>query len=343
MLTTEAIKLQASVKGQVVPGLGSWALELDQPVFTRWIYATLSNDDSKSLYRNSEESSYVPEMYLGGFFLDQFLRIPEYFFGTILEQRFLREVKKAIVLDLFAEDPDSLRRVLLALLLLFKGRPYLLSGKSYIDIFLAVNRLLCSTGAEARMLAQPAIILTHSIANHKDIIDCMASEDLLHSLISFLDLDVPKEAAGFAGTDPRLCSLMLLRRLLRLSPSTVEITSNPVLQKLADTALDVEGSKEVSKAARECLALMCHDKRKGKEIIHFLDSSVHADSVGFWDIPVESIWDDVAGFDVLQHFLQHRYPSSWWATDDGASVHSRAVANGIDTNHADLEILKTTS
>lgn len=352
-LTKEAIQLQGLAKKSqvVVIGLGSWALELEQPVFTRWIYATLSNDDSKVLYRNSSEESYVPEMYLGGFFLDQFLRIPEYFFGTILEQRFLREVKKAIVLDLFAEDPDSLRRVLLALLLLFKGRPYLLSGKSYIDIFLAVNRLLCSTGPEARMLAQPAIILTHSIANHKDIIDCMASEDLLHSLIAFLDLDVPREAAGFAGTDPRLCSLMLLRRLLRLSPSTVEITTNAVVQKLVERALDVEGSKEVSKAARECLALMCHDKRKGREIIHFVDSSVHADSVGFWDIPVESIWDDVAGFEVLQHFLLHRYPSPWWMTDEAKkpgptatiSLNSRAAANGIDGDHEDQEIFKTTS
>jgi DnaJ family protein C protein 13 len=325
-LTKEAIQLHASVKGQVVPGLGSWSLELNEPVFTRWIFATLSENESKPLYKNARDESYVPEMYLGGFFLDQFLRSPEYFFGTILEQRFLREVKKAIVLDIYAEDPDSLRRVLLALLLLFKGRPYLLTGKSYIDIFLAVNGLLCSTGAGARMLAQPAIILTHSIANHKDIIDCMASEDLLHSLISFLDLNVPKEAAGFAGTDPRLCSLMLLRRLLRMSPSTVEITTNPVLKKLSGTALDVEGSKEVSKIARECLALMCHDKRKGKEIVHFLDSTVDADNVGFWDIPVERIWDDVAGFDVLQHFLQHRYPSEWW-TGDGVSL--------SDGNHKD--------
>jgi DnaJ family protein C protein 13 len=354
-LTKEAIKLQAFVKNQVVQGLRSWALELEEPVFTRWILATLPDNDTKPLYRNSSEESYVPEMYLGGFFLDQFLRIPEYFFGTILEQRFLREVKKAIVLDLFAEDPDSLRRVLLALLLLFKGRPYLLSGKSYIDIFLAVNRLIVSTGAEARMLAQPAIILTHSVANHKDIIDCIASEDLVHILISFLDLDVPREAAGFAGTDPRLCSLMLLRRLLRLSPPTVEITSNVAfLQKLADTALDVDGSKEVSKAARECLCLMCHDKRKGKEIIRLLDSLVPVDSVGFWDIPVDSIWDDIAGFEVLHHFLQHRYPCSWWNSDKTkeprdevtsttSSLNSSAAANGVDEHHEGQEIFKNTA
>ncbi|KAG0590844.1 hypothetical protein KC19_1G130600 [Ceratodon purpureus] len=355
-LTKEAIKLQAFVKNQVVSGLGSWALELEEPVFTRWILATLSDDERKPLYKNSSEESYVPEMYLGGFFLDQFLRIPEYFFGTILEQRFLREVKKAIVLDLFAEDPDSLRRVLLALLLLFKGRPYLLSGKSYIDIFLAVNRLIVSTGAEARILAQPAIILTHSIANHKDIIDCIGSEDLVLTLISFLDLDVPSEAAGFAGTDPRLCSLLLLRRLLRLSPPTVEITSNVAfLQKLADTALDVDGSKEVSKAARECLCLMCHDKRKGKEIIRLVDSLVPVDSVGFWDIPVDSIRDDIAGFDVLQHFLRHQCPCSWWNSDKTkeltndevssttGALDSRPATNGVSEHHEDQEILKTTA
>lgn len=326
LLTEEAIKLQGFVKNQVVAGLGAWALELEQPVFTRWVLAVVSDTDSKPVYKNSREEGYVPELYLGGFFLDQFLRIPEFFFGNGLEQRFLREVKKAIVLGIYAEDLDSLRRLVLSLLLLFKGRPYLLAGRSYIDIFLAVSRYICSTGAESRMLSQPVIILTHSIANHKDIVDIIVSEDLIHSLVDFLDLEVPKPDAGFAGTDPRLCSLILLLRLIRLSPPTTEITSTvSVVQKLADTVLDMEGNNEVSKTALECLALMCHDKRKGKEVIRLLESLVPADVKGFWDIPVENIWDEAADFEVLQHFLQHPYPCAWWTTDKSYEL----LENGV--------------
>lgn len=355
-LTKEAIKFQVFVKNQLVPGLGSWSLELDQPIFTRWILATVSDDDSKPLYKNSREESYVPEMYLGGFFVDHFLRIPDYFFGKVLEQRFLREVQKAIVLGVCSEDPDDVRRLILSLLLLFQGREYLLSGRSYVDIFLAVSRYICSTGAEGRMLAQPAMILTHYIANNKDIIVCIGSEDLIDSLVSFLDLAVPKEFAGFAGTDPRLCSLMLLLRLIRLSPPTIEITSSPaVLQKLADIALNVDGNKEVSKTALGCLALMCNDKRKGKEVANALDSYVPADSVGFWDIPADNIWNDDVDYEILRHFLQHQCPSTWWNSDvsvelanDRASstpksptlthLNSRAAVNGVYDDHANRDI-----
>jgi DnaJ family protein C protein 13 len=329
LLTEEAIKLQGFVKTQLVAGLGSWAIELEQPVFTRWVLATVLSNDNRPEYRNTkEDAQYVPELYLGGFFLDQFLRIPEFFFGKTLEQRFLREVKKAVVLGIYADDPDSLRRLVLSLLLLFKGRPYLLAGRSYIDIFLAVSRNICSTGAEARMLAQPVIILIHSIANHKDIVDIIVSEDLIHSLVDFLELDVPKADAGFAGTDPRLCSLMLLLRLIRLSPRTVEITATvSVVQKLADTVLDMEGDNEVSKIALECLALMCNDKRRGKEVIRLLDSLAPAATKGFWDIPVENIWDDAADFEILQHFLQHRYPCAWWTSDKS----NETLHNGVSS------------
>lgn len=338
LLTEEAIKLQGFVKNQVVAGLGSWALELEQPVFTRWVLAAVLNDDSKPVYRNSKEEGYVPEIYLGGFFLDQFLRIPEFFFGKTLEQRFLREVKKAIVLGIYAEHPHSMRRLVLSLLLLFKGRPYLLAGRSYIDIFLAVSRYITCTGAEARLLSQLAIILTLSIANHKDIVDIVVSEDLIHSLVDFLELKVPKADAGFAGTDPRLCSLMLLLRLIRLSPPTIELTSSvSVVQKLADTVLDMEGHNEVSKTALECLALMCHDKRKGKDIIKLLESLVLSDIKGFWDIPVKNIWDDVADFEILQHFLQNQYPCAWWTSDElldngapSSSTLQKGDANGTE-------------
>lgn len=177
------------------------------------------------------------------------------------------------------------------------------------------------------MLSQPVMILTHSIANHKDIVDIFVSEDLIHSLVEFLDLEVPKADAGFPGTDPRLCSLMLLKRLIRLSPPTIEITSTvSVVQKLADTVLDMEGNNEVSKTALECLALMCHDKRKGKEVIRLLESLVPADIKGFWDIPVENIWDDVADFEILQHFLQNRYPCAWWTRDKSDEVLDNGVS-----------------
>ena len=335
LLTEEAIKLQGFVKTQLVAGLGSWAIELERPMFTRWVLATVLHGDSRPVYRNlKEDAQYVREMYLGGFFLDQFLRIPEFFFGKTLEQRFLREVKKAIVLGIYADDPDSLRRLILALLLLFKGRPYLLAaGRSYIDIFLAVSRYICSTGAEARMLAQLVILLTHSIANQKDIVDIIVSEDLIHSLVDFLDLDVPKADAGFAGTDPRLCSLMLLLRLIRLSPRTVEITSTvSIIQKLADTVLDMESNNEASKTALECLALMSNDKRKGKEVKTLLDSLVPADAKGFWDIPVENIWDDAADFETLQHFLRHRYPCAWWTTNKSDELLGNGVSAAPSTS-----------
>lgn len=316
LLTEEAIKLQGLVKNQVVAGLGSWALEFEQPVFTRWILATIPHDKSKPMYRTAREEGYVPEMYLGGFFLDHFLRIPMFVFGKLLEQRFLREVQKAIVLGVYAEDPDSLRRLILALLLLFKGRPYLLAGRSYIDIFLAVSRYICPTGAEARMLAQPAMILTHFIANHKDIVDCIVSEDLIETLLAFLNLDVPEADAGFAGTDPRLCSLMIFLRLIRLSPATIEFTSRVgVVQRIAEMVLDMDGNHDVSKTALYCLVLMSHDKRKGQEVVRILDTLVQPDSKGFKDIPIDSIWDDVADFEILQHFLQHRHPCAWWTSD----------------------------
>jgi DnaJ family protein C protein 13 len=178
------------------------------------------------------------------------------------------------------------------------------------------------------------MILTHFIANHKDIIDIIVSEDLIHTLVDFLELEVPSADAGFAGTDPRLCSLMLLLRLIRLSPPTVEIAACvSVVQKLAEAVLDMEGNNEVSKTALECLALMCHDKRRGKEVVRLLESLVPADVKSFWNIPVENIWDDVADFEVLQHFLQNQYPCAWWNSDEpleSAPSSSTLKVNGTE-------------
>lgn len=321
VLMKEAINLQKYIKIQVLPGLGPWSLEYLQPVFARWILATVVPDgegEGKPTYKSFKEEGYVAEMYLGGFFLDQFLRKPEYYFGELLERRFLREVQQAVVVGAHAEEIDDLRRLLLSLLLLFKGRPYLLAGRSNIDIFLAVNHLICSTGKEGRALAQLAMLVTHFIANHKDVVDCIVSEELVSSLMSFLDLKVPLTFSGFSGTDPRLCSLMLLLRLIRLGQATIEITSKKgVVSKLVDIVLDMTENTEVSKTALECLAIMVHDKRKGQDVVRLLETLVPAESRGFWDIPVTTILDDVVDLETLQHFLQHRHPcDAWWVSDN---------------------------
>lgn len=44
----------------------------------------------------------------------------------------------------------------------------------------------------------------------------MATEELIYTLNSFLQLNVSPLNSGNAGTDPRLCCLILLQRLMRI-------------------------------------------------------------------------------------------------------------------------------
>lgn len=318
-LTKEVRKLQDAKQQQKLSHFPTWTMEGGQPVFVRWILITILYGDTKAMYRDSEQTGYAREMYLGGFFLDQFLRDPGYDFGNILEARFLCEVRKAVVIGAYADvfNFDDRRRLLLSLLLLFKARPYLKEGQSNIDIFLPVYDFM-SNPNERRALAQPAMCLIHAIADHSDIADCIVSEELVENLVSLLQLKVPKSAAGYSGTDPRICSLMLLLRLMRLSSATVEIALRlGIVPKMADFIIDAEGSDGVIQRAIECLAIMCADKRKGSEVSRLLDKLVpeNAKNYGAWITPTDHIRDEVVDSETVKHFLKHKYPCEWWTQD----------------------------
>lgn len=324
-LEKEALKTAFLQKG--LYGIPSWSLVRKRPVFLRWVLVTVSEDEQRPLFRDEEEDGYARELYLGGFYVDQFLRNPQYDFGSVLEERFMREIRKAVVIGVPTDgihsdefDIDDRRRLLLVLLLLFKGRPALLSGySSNIDIFLPLQDFISGgVGSERRALAQPAMLLFHCTAKHKDIVDCVISEELIYTLSSFLCLHVPQTDAGNAGTDPRLCSLMLLLRLMRLSHKTVEIAYKlGLVSKIADIVLNIEGSVVLRQRAAECLAIMCADKRRGQDVSKLLDKLIpeSAKGYGVWNIQPANIRDEVIDSRTLKHFLQHRYPSGWWVLD----------------------------
>ncbi|KAH7421759.1 hypothetical protein KP509_13G074000 [Ceratopteris richardii] len=292
-----------------------------RPIFLRWTLATVIENDSRPLYRDSEDVDYSQELYLGGFFIDQFLRNPEFDFGIALEERFLREVRKAIVMGKVSGqnlDFDDRRRLLLSLLLLFKLRPPLLLRHSNFDIFFPVYEFVSGgSSRERRGLTQLAILVFHCIATHSDIADCMSSEDLMHTLASLLELKVPPSVAGFTGTDPRLCSLMLMLRLCRLSSSAVEISLKldaiSTLAKLVDSSID----STLQQRAGECLAVMSADKRRGSDVLKILNKIIPKEKKAFasWNIPVSDIRDEIVDSKTLKHFLQQRYPSSWWVSE----------------------------
>ena len=100
-----------------------------------------------------------------------------------------------------------------------------------------------------------------------------------------MDLKVPQSDVGFAGTNPQLCSLWLLLRLLRLSCKAVELALRfnivPKLIKIirmSDNRMEGTGdpSDVVSQKAAECLAVMSADKRSGQEVCisHILPSQI---------------------------------------------------------------------
>ena len=114
-------------------------------MFLQWVLVETFDNERKPLYKDSKVDGYAREMYVGGFYIDQFLRNPEFDFGTAIEKRFIHEVRKAIIIGASKDttgienlDFDDKRRLLLSLLLLFKLRPSLLVRQSNFDIFLPV-------------------------------------------------------------------------------------------------------------------------------------------------------------------------------------------------------------
>lgn len=331
----EAENVQMLATNEGLTSIPSWFLKEQRPVFLRWVLIAIFNDERKSLYKDSKEQGYAREMCIGGFYIDQFLRNPEFDFGTAMEERFLHEVRKAIIIGASSTDEistetfdfDDKRRFILALLLLFKLRPYLLARHSNFDIFLPVYDFIGSVQSpEQRGLAQAAILLLHCTATHSDVADCMCSEEFICTISSLLDLKVPQSDVGFAGTDPQLCSLWLLLRLLRLSSKAVELALRfnivPKLIKIIRMNDDgIEGTGDpsdvVSQKAAECLSVMSADKRSGQEVCKLLDKLMPKDlrDNKEWEVPLADIRDEMVDSKTLKHFLRHRYPSSWWISD----------------------------
>lgn len=344
----EMLQLRDSFVNEGLSAVPPWAMVQGQPVFLRWTLANVVENDTRPLYRDTEDVDYSQELYLGGFFIDQFLRNPEFDFGISLEERFLREVRKAIVVGALPRrvntqesDFDDRRRLLLSLLLLFKLRPPLLLRHSNFDIFFPVFDFISGgSSRERRGLTQVAILLFHCIATHSDMADCMSSEDLMQTLASLLDLNVPASVAGFTGTDPRLCSLMLMLRLARLSSTAVEVALRlGIVSKLAmlvDNSIDTT----LQQRAGECLAVMCADKRRSGEVLKILEKHIPKERRAFaaWNLSASDIRDEVVDSKTLKHFLQQRYPSSWWVSDssDGFNESDTELAGPVTIVEASL-------
>lgn len=331
----EAEYVRRLAENEGLTSIPSWYLKEQRPVFLRWVLIAIFNDERKSLYKDSKEQGYAREMYIGGFYIDQFLRNPEFDFGAAIEERFLHEVRKAIIVGASSTnefsiekfDFDDKRRFILALLLLFKLRPYLLARHKNFDIFLpAYDFIGTAHNPEQRGLAQASILLLHCTATHSDVADCMCSEEFICTMSSLLDLKVPQSDVGFAGTDPRLCSLWLLLRLFRLSSKAVELALRfnvvPKLIKILEMKDDcIEGIEDpsdvVSQKAAECLAVMSADKRAGQEVCKLLDKLMPKGlrDNKQWQVPLADIRDEMVDSKTLKHFLRHRYPSSWWISD----------------------------
>ncbi|XP_057836865.1 uncharacterized protein LOC131047061 isoform X1 [Cryptomeria japonica] len=311
-----------------------WFLKKQQPVFLQWVLVETFDNERKPLYKDSKVDGYAREMYVGGFYIDQFLRNPEFDFGTAIEHRFLHEVRKAIIIGASKDTTgiedlhfDDKRRLLLSLLLLFKLRPSLLARQSNFDIFLPVYGFISNVqSSDQRQLAQTAILLLHCTVTNSDVADCMSMEELICMLASLLELNVPESDAGFAGTDPRLCSLLLLLRLFRLSCKAVKLAIQfDVVPKLINmiklNESPVEGtidaSDVVGQKAAECLTVMSADKREGQDVFNILDKIMpkilHENEQ--WKVPLADIRDEMVDSKTLSYLLVHRCPSRWWISD----------------------------
>eukprot|EP00897_Mesotaenium_endlicherianum_P010025 jgi/Mesen1/9050/ME000057S08477 len=321
--------------------LPPWALECehDQPVFLRWVLATVLDNDDIPLFLDDEDEGYAREIYLGGFFLDQFLRQPAYAFGGAGagEDRLMLEVRKAVVLaapstGVKAErySFDDRRRLLLALLLLFRNRPHLLAA-SNLDIFLPLEDFLSGgSSQERRGLTQIGLSVFHCTVSTADVADFVVSEELLTLLLNLLSLKVPPAQEGTAGTDPRLCALMLLLRLVRLSSKAVALSLKlDICGKLASLVLITDGSPVIRTRAAEILAVMKGDKRQGADVQRALDRCIpeSAKSYTAWDAAPpggSGVRDEAVDDASVDHFLRHKLPAEWWLLDTLEGVRASA-------------------
>ncbi|CAI7768996.1 unnamed protein product, partial [Closterium sp. NIES-54] len=292
---------------------------------------------AETLFSEQEKAGYVPEMYIGGCYVDQLLRQPRFDLGKRVELQLVREIRKAIVTAAPNEGKRyeefttaDRRRLLLALLALFQSRPHLLTITN-TDIFLPVTDFFTSgSGEERRALLQAGVLLFMCMVTSNDVADFVSSEELISLLSKLLLLEVPAGRQGHAATDPRVCALMLMQKLFRLSSKAVELgLQHQVVDRLASLVLDTENSITVRARAAAVLGAMAGERRLGPEITRqaerILPESYKnhiAWKVGFLKQGSEEIGQKcVPGLSeeievkTMRHLLKYPLPCAWWTTD----------------------------
>eukprot|EP00850_Spirogloea_muscicola_P007083 SM000035S13063 [mRNA] locus=s35:223450:237908:+ [translate_table: standard] len=349
-LTAAANAVVQTLSGQLQP----WSLEdAERPLFLRQVLVEVALDEEEAAketrptYVSSgaePQNGYAWELYLGGYYLDQFLRDPSYQFpraGVAGDERLLGELRKTMVAASSSGEEgggrwtfDDRRRLLLALLLLFRARPKLLQVKraASIDVFLpAYDFIAGSRPEERRGLAQAAILLLQCAASYPEVAEAAVTDELITALLPFLALAPPSDAEGFPGTDPQLCCLVLLLRLLRYSSKAVSVgLRQGMVIELAKIVTEAKGGAAAREKAAKALALMCSDKKSGAEVSAQLDERVPAPQRKSWSQLAERVEDDV-GVDTLAHLARHRFPTPWWDGKVPAStppVDTMVGANG---------------
>ncbi|CAI5478316.1 unnamed protein product, partial [Closterium sp. Yama58-4] len=292
---------------------------------------------AETLFSEQEKAGYVPEMYIGGCYVDQLLRQPRFDLGKRVELQLVREIRKAIVTAAPNEGKRyeefttaDRRRLLLALLALFQSRPHLLTITN-TDIFLPVTDFFTSgSGEERRALLQAGVLLFLRMVTSNDVADFVSSEELISLLSKLLLLEVPAGRQGQAATDPRVCALMLMQKLFRLSSKAVELgLQHQVVDRLASLVLDTENSIIVRARAAAVLGAMAGERRLGPEItrqaerilpesyknhiawkVGFLKQG--AEEIGQKSMPALSEEIEVK---TMRHLLKYPLPCAWWTTD----------------------------
>ncbi|GJP72247.1 hypothetical protein CLOP_g2994 [Closterium sp. NIES-67] len=292
---------------------------------------------AETLFSEQEKAGYVPEMYIGGCYVDQLLRQPRFDLGKRVELQLVREIRKAIVTAAPSEGKRyeeftiaDRRRLLLALLALFQSRPHLLTITN-TDIFLPVTDFFTSgSGEERRALLQAGVLLFLRMVTSNDVADFVSSEELISLLSKLLLLEVPAGRQGQAATDPRVCALMLMQKLFRLSSKAVELgLQHQVVDRLASLVLDTENSITVRARAAAVLGAMAGERRLGPEItkqaerilpesyknhiawrVGFLKQG--GEEIGQKNVPSLSEEIEVK---TMRHLLKYPLPCAWWTTD----------------------------
>ena len=170
------------------------------------------------------------------------------------------------------------------------------------------------------MLVQPGLLLLAAMVSAPDVADFVATGELLSLLSRLLLLDVPPGRQGRPETDPRVCSLLLFRRLFSLSTTAVRIgmddyyapttsasaaaasagkqggggeegvgspkafVRTAVMDRVAAVVLDVESAVSVRAQAAAVLLAMTRDRRVGEEagkVVERLIPEAHRNSVAW--------------------------------------------------------------